>query len=408
MHVFVIPSWVGGISDPMSGIFILEQAQAIGRLHPDWKVSFSAVNPHFLTMRLVTPRKVIRGVSKLWRRRRSPVGDAHGAILHMGRHVMVRQSALLAGDIAPFVRSHRRNLEIASQYGRPDILHAHVAWPGGAVARELSREFGIPYAVTEHMGPFPFPEAPFADGAGRATPTVMRPLEDADAVVAVSGHLAAAIRQNGLQRPMRIIPNLVDTKVFCPAPRPRTDQPFVFLTVSRLTEDKGISDLLLAARDHSRNGAPCRFRIVGPGPIQHYRAMAERLGLAHLVDFLGPLGRNGVAAEMQDAHALVMPTRHESFGAVAIEAMASGIPVLATRSGGPESVLTPETGLLVEAAAPADLARGMAMMMSLYDGFDRGAIVGHCRGRYSAEAVVAQIESLYFDILARPKVATGY
>ena len=201
--------------------------------------------------------------------------------------------------------------------------------------------------------------------------------------------------------------NLVNTEIFRPAIRALTDRPFTFLTVSRLTEEKGIGDLLLAVQGFRRAGGEARFRLVGSGPLDHYRNAARRLDVHEFVRFLGPMGREEVAAEMRSAQALVMPAQHESFGVVAIEAMASGIPVLATRSGGPNGIVTPEAGLLVDAVAPEALARGMAAIISRYSAFDRGAIAAQCRSVYSAEVVAEQIAALYRTVLALRSSAQG-
>jgi len=395
LHVFVIPSWVSGVSDACSGIFMLEQAQTIARLYPWWTVTFSAVNHHVLTTRLITLRKIWQGLSA---RPRAAPAAAPARFIHQKRHVFVRRSRLLEGDIAPIIAAHRRHLLAAAE--RPDLLHAHVAWPAGAAARSLSREFGIPYIVTEHMAPFPLPGRPLADAAGRATRIALEPLTDADAVVAVGLPLAAAMREHGLDRPVRIIPNGVDTGIFHPSAEAPAGRVFTFLTVSRLTDEKGITDLLLAIREFRLAGGQARFRIAGAGPRAHYERLAQRLGVAEAIRFLGPLGRAEIAAELQSAQALVMPARHESFGVVAIEAMASAIPVLATRSGGPESIITAETGLLVEPASPEDLARGLAAMQSAAGTFDRDAILAACR-RYGADSVAEQVAALYREVLAR-------
>jgi glycosyltransferase involved in cell wall biosynthesis len=396
LHVFVIPSWVSGVSEPSAGSFMLEQAQAVARPHPDWTVTFSAVNHHVPTTRLITLRKVLTLLSA--RSSATPMALPTGFV-HCKRHVLLRRSKLLKGDIAPIVAAHRRHL--MAQQERPDLLHAHVAWPAGAAARALSREFGIPYIVTEHMAPFPLPGRPLTDAAGRATRIVLEPLEDADAVIAVSDYLAAAMREQGLHRPVTVIPNGVDTEFFHPPIDMPAGHPFTFLTVSRLTDEKGIADLLQAIEGFHRIGGRARFRIAGPGPRALYEQMAEQLGIAGSVRFLGPLGRAEIAAELRAAQALVMPARHESFGIVAIEAMATGIPVLATRSGGPESIVTAKTGLLVEAAAPGELARGLAAMMSRAGEFDREIILARCRSRYGADIVAAQVAALYREVLAR-------
>jgi glycosyltransferase involved in cell wall biosynthesis len=395
VHVFVIPSWVSGVSEPSCGIFVLEQARAVARSYPNWTVTFSAVNHHLLDPRLITLAKLRRALSSP---RRAGSGSPDG-LFHYKRHLLIRRKTLLTGDIEPFVTAHRRHFEAASRLEKPTILHAHGAWPAGAVARALSGIFGVPYVVTEHMSPFPLPEPPFTDATGRAGAAILAPLERADAVVAVSPSLATAMREQGLRRPVGVIPNLVNTEIFRPALRARAPRHFTFLTVSRLTEAKGIADLLRAIEAFRRSGGEARFRIAGPGPVAPFRTLAERLGISGLVTFLGPMMPVEIAAEMQGAQVLIMPARHESFGIVAIEAMACGMPVLATRSGGPDSLITPETGLLVEIAAPEELARGMAAMMARHAAIDAGAIAEHCRSRYGAEIVAEQIASLYRAVL---------
>jgi glycosyltransferase involved in cell wall biosynthesis len=228
----------------------------------------------------------------------------------------------------------------------------------------------------------------------------LEPLQDADAVVAVSRPLATTMREHGFDRPVRIIPNGVDTGIFRPSAVAPDGRVFTFLTVSRLSDDKGIADLLQAIHQFRRAGGQARFRIAGAGPRAHYQRLAEQLGIGDAVGFLGPLGRAEIAAELQSAQALVMPARLESFGIVAIEAMASAIPVLATRSGGPQSIITAETGLLVEPASPEDLARGLAALQSAAGSFDRAALrAAGCRFR--AEIVAEQVATLYREVLAR-------
>lgn len=119
----------------------------------------------------------------------------------------------------------------------------------------------------------------------------------------------------------------------------------VFLFVGRMDSQKGLDILLRAIR----LVADVSLRIVGTGwREKEYRALVEQLGIGERTQFLGQLLPNGVRREMQRAAALILPSRAELFGIVLAEAMATGIPTIASSVGGiPEVVQHGLTGLLV-------------------------------------------------------------
>ncbi len=147
------------------------------------------------------------------------------------------------------------------------------------------------------------------------------------------------------------------------AARPEADRPFVFLCVARLSPQKGI-DLLLEAFAEAFCGAQnVRLRLVGDGPLlASLEHLGARLGIAPQIDFVGDLSADGVRAEMEAADAFALASRFETFGVVVIEALACGLPVVSTASGGPDHLIDASNGLLVPRADGGALRDALLQM----------------------------------------------
>jgi glycosyltransferase involved in cell wall biosynthesis len=118
------------------------------------------------------------------------------------------------------------------------------------------------------------------------------------------------------------------------------------------------------------------------------------------VRFAGALTGRALAAELAVADAFVSASRSEGFGVAIVEALATGLPVLATRSGGPDAIVIPECGLLV---APDDvdaLAEGLVALVGDLAKFDRRAIASSVAERFSPQAVGERLVRLYSEVLA--------
>jgi glycosyltransferase involved in cell wall biosynthesis len=107
------------------------------------------------------------------------------------------------------------------------------------------------------------------------------------------------------------------------------------------------------------------FGVIGDGPmLEVWRNLAEELGIQDRVHFAGWLPQEECAARLQSSLALVLPSIYECGGAVVLESMAMGKPVIATRWGGPVDYLDESSGMLIEPKSYPDLAAGFADAMT--------------------------------------------
>ncbi len=156
------------------------------------------------------------------------------------------------------------------------------------------------------------------------------------------------------------MPIVVDASAVRPMPE---GPPWRLIAVGRASPEKGF-DVLLDAMALARDrGAAIRLEVISGGPERAaLEARRARHRLEDLVSFVDPLPRADLHARIAAAHAIVVPSRREGLGLVAVEALALDRPVIASRAGGLEEVVTSGTGVLV---APGDvdaLARALCSM----------------------------------------------
>jgi glycosyltransferase involved in cell wall biosynthesis len=299
------------------------------------------------------------------------------------------------GGVRQLIDVNRRNLKLAlERFGKIDLIHAHVSYPAGYVASILAREFSIPYVLTEHMSPFPFPSLMYE---GKPLPEVSMAFACAKVAIAVSPSLAKRIASFGYLK-SSIIPNVVDERRFSlgePSP-----EKFIFFTLCGLTDQKGIDDLLEAIALWNPSADHFEFRIGGDGPMRAtYQAIAKRLGVADRVRWLGEVSRHDTPKLFRECHIYVMPSRHETFGVVYAEAIASGKPIIATRCGGPEFIVNEKNGRLVEVNDINNLSKTMQEMSDHWNEYDPQAIRRDFENRFSRPVVVKQLKSLYNSVV---------
>jgi glycosyltransferase involved in cell wall biosynthesis len=169
-----------------------------------------------------------------------------------------------------------------------------------------------------------------------------------------------------------VIPVGVDDSVFVTLPDGRMPDPNKILYVGRLHSIKGVDILFKALGQLVKRLPELHLVLVGGGFLyrnytiqeEKLRRLVLELGLEDHVDFVGMKSHLEVAELMRTSALLVLPSRAESFGAVLVEALACGTPVVSTRCGGPEDIVTKEVGVLVPKEDVDELAKGIESVMA--------------------------------------------
>lgn len=223
-----------------------------------------------------------------------------------------------------------------------------------------------------------------------------------DAILVDSRHaserIATAARGWG---PVRVLPPPVDIARFRPADRPgRPARPYL-LAVARLDRIKDLRTLLRAFAELKRCGRheDLELCIVGDGPERlPLERSARALGIGAHVRFAGELAGPALLETYQRAELLVLSSRYESLGLAVVEAMACGLPVVATACGGvADSVVPGETGLLVPIGDHGALAAAVEELLVQPEERRRLGLAGRRRAErcFSAERVAAVLDTLH-------------
>lgn len=321
-----------------------------------------------------------------------------GVSVYRPRHLVLPKRILYSTVADSMVLSAKRVFGRACREVDARFVHGHDLYPSGAAARRLAESAGLPYVVTVHgLDLYSNLENPRWRREVRAT------ARGAAAVVAVGERLARdAVRLAGADPAKTlVIPNTYDTRAFPFIEREPHGGPVRLLSVGRLSIEKGHDVLLRAFAALLADGADLTLELVGDGPERPgLEGLARELGIAGHVRFLGVLVGTQQREALARADLSVLPSRSEGFGVALIEAMATGLPVVATRSGGPDGIVGPDLGELVEPDDVGALAAGIGRAVERLPHFDRRAIAEHTAARYAPEAVAAQLVRLYREILS--------
>ncbi|HXX60200.1 MAG TPA: glycosyltransferase [Candidatus Sulfotelmatobacter sp.] len=413
----LVVGWYPAADDPITGRFVADQAAALaatGRVVPA-VVSFeplgSAGDPALRTRAADVWAQVVAGAAA-GGRAFAPAGatgpssvpvlrlGVTGGTLVGGGHPSGNQAVHRARALGAFLDAWA---------GPPwPLVHVHVGYPEGAAVAMVAAERDVPFVLTEHAT---YLARLLADPVQRAL--YGRAARAAARVIAVGSDLAAQIVAAfpDLGDRVVVIPNAVDIDAFpLTGPGQRTADELLY--VGYRTAVKGVDTLLDAfATVHAARPATT-LRLVGSSPDaateKAWQRRAAGLGIIDAVRFEPAADRAGVARAMARAALFVHPSTRETFGVVAVEALASGLPVVAADSGGVTEILGREParfGALVPPRDAAALAAAISTTLAERERFEPAVLRAWVADRYGAPAVASRLADLYEEVLAIPRAS---
>ncbi len=261
-----------------------------------------------------------------------------------------------------------RGLRCAQRLARRapyDLCFAFAGVPAGGVAWALRHTLGLPYIVSLQGPDVPGFEDRYRTVYRLLTPFIRQVWRDAAAVIAISQRHRSLAWQTAPDLPIEIIHNGVDLTQFKPAARPPrpAGAPLTVLCAARLIERKGQQHLLAAAARLRAAGHTPHILLAGAGDAEAaLRQQAQESGLGAQIEFLGFVAREAMPAVYARADIFCLPSFNEGMSMALLEAMASGLPVIVTPTGGLEELLD-SNGLIAPWASVPDLERALLTLL---------------------------------------------
>lgn len=373
MNIVFIPNWYSNKKDPIAGIFVKEQAQALSK-YCNIKVYY----PFDETAEEDYSVNQEEGLTVIRRKYKKSV---------IPKMTFVSNFFKIFSDI----KEINRKLKI-------DILHAHVSYPSGFIAVLIGKIFKIPVVITEHA------PVNMLIGSRIRNKMLQYTFTNAKEVVCVSEHLAKDIKKLGFKGNFKVINNGIELHMQNYKIDNQLDKSniidIVCISSFYNKEIKGIQYLLPAINDIVRKTSyKLKLHLVGGGEfLNYYKEMSESLHIDSICNFYGNQPKSITHGIVSKCHFLVSSSLHETFGCAIAEAMMMGKPVVVTNSGGPEDFVDDKSGIIVQKESVDALAKGIIQMIDNYDEYDKNYIGNNAYNKFNIDIVTKKYIAMYEDI----------
>jgi glycosyltransferase involved in cell wall biosynthesis len=383
MHVLIIPSWYPADSLDTAGCFFRDQAIALHNV--GCKVGVIYHQHHSIRM----IGDVLKTIGKI------RYEDDHGVVTY--RYDGVNWFPRLKDiSIKYWVRNGMKIFRsYVRKHGKPDLVHVHSILYAGLFAEAIRKEDNIPFVVTEHSSAYARNMLNHDD-----IDTVKRICNSAGALLAVSDEFCTYLdRVIKNSKKWLCVPNMVGEDFLLHCGSLEKGRKFNFINIATMDENKNQRIIIDAFSQYFNKTDNVNLILGGEGALlKSLVQYAKDLHVDDRVEFTGLLSREQVISKLSESSVFVLSSRYETFGVVVIESFALGLPVVATRCGGPNSLIQKDNGILVPIDDVESLGLAMRDIYINYDHYDRNLIREYCVQRFSANVVVGRLIEIYANI----------
>jgi glycosyltransferase involved in cell wall biosynthesis len=306
--------------------------------------------------------------------------------------VTINRSFPIINQLKYLSDTYRFIKEVILDKNKIDIIHSQLSYPAGFLGTLIQKRKKIPNILTEHS----WIRTYFRSWIHRKC--VLFALKNSSRIISVSKALKDDI---GLvcNCHVSVIPNVIDVDKFSVSKVNKGSSLNIGILGGMGNFRKGL-DILLTAVSFLKS-TNLLIHIGGDGILlDKFKKMSEDLGVAEKCKFYGEIAPADIISFYSGLDIFVLASRDETFGVVVVEAMSCGIPVIATKCGGPEEIITKETGVLIEKENPEELAQAIKFMSANLGSYNRDSIRSYAQEKYGQKSFVESITRLYEDVLS--------
>ena len=317
--ILFISSWFPNKLEPTNGNFVQRHAEAVSLLH-DVEV-LHAIGNFNQKEKFVFDDEMINGIRTLivyYKNSKNPL-----------QNFLRRMKAYQLGF---------------KKMQKPDLVHGNVLHNNMLFAVSLKRKYGIPFVISEHWSVFQ--EQNHHKISKSARFLAKKIAEKASFILPVTENLISGLQKLGINTPMKVVGNVVDTDLF--SPKFEKSEKFTFLHISNLISLKNPEKIIKAAIDLHQINQNFELQIGGDGDLKPLQKMIHLNNAESYIKTFGMLNLEQVSEKMNAANCFVLFSDYENQPCVILESLASGIPVIATKVGGIPDLLNEKSGVLIE------------------------------------------------------------
>jgi glycosyltransferase involved in cell wall biosynthesis len=372
MNILLLTHSYPDVKNKWRGVFVQEQVKALSIKHEVTVVYFKVDYSHFAPFSNYTFLKKQSGRITEYE-------------VTISKSFPVITQAKYLSNTYRFIEK-----EILTQV-KIDIIHSHFSYPAGFLGTIIQKRKKIPCIITEHT----WIKKYFRSWIHKKC--VLYALKNSSGVISVSIALKDDIALF-CSRKVSVIPNVIEVDKFY---------------LSEKHDHKTLNIGILGGMGNYRKGLDILIKSVsllkdmdlmvhigGDGILlEKFKTLSKESGVFEKCKFYGEILTEDISGFYSRLDVFVLASRDETFGVVVVEAIASGLPVIATDCGGPKEIITRDTGLLVEKENPEELARAITYMSENLHLYNRDSIRKYAEEKFGQMSFVESVTHFYQDVL---------